>query len=284
MKLFLECIPCVLKQALEASQKVTDDERIHAEVMEEALKIAADYKSYRNAPEMARDIHQVLKKKTGNPDPYKAVKDEHLETAKGLYSYLKDFLDGKEDRLLWALKIAATGNNLDAAIYSDIQLEKQIEVEVAKPFAINDYDTLKSKLASAKKALILGDNTGETVFDKILLEELEKLPLDEIHYAVKEEPIINDATILEAEASDIHHHAKIISTGCNVPGLLLDEASDAFLKVFREADIVISKGQGNFETLSDQEGIFFLLKVKCPMVSKMIGSPVGEYVLKCQKV
>lgn len=277
MELFLECIPCVLKQALDAAKKITDDENIHVAVMEEALKIASNFRDYRNAPQMARDIHQVLKELTGNPDPYREVKDEHLATAKSLYGFLKDYLDRQEDRLLWALKMAAIGNNLDAAIYSEVRLEKLIEGELEKPFALNDYRTLKSRLALAKKVLVIGDNTGETVFDKLLMEELEGL---EIHYAVRHEPIINDATILEAEASDIHHVATIVSSGCNAPGLLLEEASEEFLALYKEADVIISKGQGNFEALSEEDDVFFLLKVKCPMVSRLIGSQVGNYVLK----
>ncbi len=124
--------------------------------------------------------------------------------------------------------------------------------------------------------LIIGDNAGETIFDKVLIEELLNL---EIIYAVRSGPIINDATIEDVELAGLNRQVRLISTGCDAPGVIRTECSQEFLKIFDEADIVISKGQGNYETLSEEEReIFFLLKVKCPVIAKHIGVDSGDYV------
>ena len=128
MKLFLDCVPCMLRQALEASRIVTDDIEIQDKVVEETMKILWNYKSYRNSPDLAREIHQIIKTQTGNIDPYSKIKENDLEAAKNIYPYLKEFLNCKDDRTYWALKIAATGNNIDAAVYKDINLTKCIEI------------------------------------------------------------------------------------------------------------------------------------------------------------
>ena len=224
-------------------------------------------------------MHQIVKKYTGIKDPYKAVKEKNISAAKEIYPLLKHFLYKKKERLYWALKIAATGNIIDSAIYSDIDLQNCIGQELEKEFSICDIEKLESKLKHAKNLLIIGDNAGETVFDRVLIEDLLRL---DITYAVRSEPIINDATIEDARASGLDCSTRLISSGCNAPGMILDECSEEFLNIFNNADVIISKGQGNYETLSDQKReIFFLLKAKCPVISSKLGINVNEYVFKC---
>ncbi len=143
---------------------------------------------------------------------------------------------------------------------------------------IFDIEQFEDRLKHAKTLLIIGDNAGETVFDRVLAEDFSHL---DITYAVRSEPVINDATVEDARASGLDRCAGIISTGCNIPGLILEECSEEFLNIFNNADIVISKGQGNFETLSAQKReMFFLLKAKCPVVSKDLGVDINDYVFK----
>lgn len=137
---------------------------------------------------------------------------------------------------------------------------------------------MEYKLKKAKSLLIIGDNAGETVFDRVLIEDFLNL---NITYAVRSEPIINDATIEDAYASGLEKCATLISTGCNAPGVILDECNEEFLNIFNNADIIISKGQGNYETLSEEKKeIFFLLKAKCPVISEKLGVSVNDYVFK----
>lgn len=198
--------------------------------------------------------------------------------ALSIYPKLKQLVESKEDRLYWALKAGAIGNVLDSAICSGYDIEGSIDVELDKPFAVCDAAILNPQLETAKSLLVIGDNTGETVFDCLLLEQLPNLDLT---YAVRSAPIINDATIDEAQASGLGQYARIVSTGCDAPGVLLDECSKAFLDIFYGADIVISKGQGNYETLSDcDRDIYFLLKAKCPVLSGLLDVGLNEYVFK----
>ena len=278
MKIFLDCLPCILRQVLEASRMATDKPEIQESIMEKSVKILADYKSYKCSPEIVRDMHRIVKDLTGVSDPYKTVKERDMNAAKKAYPFLKQYLEQKQNKLYWALKIAATGNIIDSAIYSNINIESCIEEELVKKFSLCDINTFEEELKTAKNILIIGDNAGETVFDRVLLEHLSAY---KITYAVRSEPIINDATLQDAYDSDLNDDADIIATGCGAPGAIPDEYSPKFLTVFRSADIVISKGQGNFEALSDcQRSVFFLLKAKCSMIADKLNVNLNDYIFK----
>ena len=278
MKIYLECLPCFLKQVLEASRLATERTDLHEIIMKETIGIIGDYERFRYSPEVGKVMHQIVKKHTGNKDPYEQIKKENIENALELYPSLKHFLYKKEERLYWALKIAATGNTIDSAIYHNINIKKNVENEIEEKFSICDIDKLKSILKHAKNLLIIGDNAGETVFDKILVENL--LHLD-ITYAVRNNPIINDATYEDAIASGLGNCTKIVKTGCDAPGLILDECNDEFIKIFKNADIVISKGQGNYEALSDTDrDLFFLLKAKCNVIANKLNVNINDYIFK----
>lgn len=277
LKIQLDCMPCFLRQVLEAARMNTKDEDIQKEILIESTKIITRIDQYKTAPEVARDIHKLVKKYIGIDDPYKELKRKCIETAEKIYPDMKHFLHKQEDRLHWALKISSVGNVMDAAIYGDKSIKENFVEEFDKDFKICEIEKLKKHLKKAKTLLIIGDNAGETVFDRVLIEELLQL---DITYAVRSEPIINDTTVKEAHDSKLHHGAKIIPTGCNAPGVIIDECSEEFKQIYNSADIIISKGQGNYETLSDESrGIFFLLKAKCPVIAKNIGVEVNDYVL-----
>lgn len=278
MDIFLDCLPCFLRQVLDASRMATGCIELQEAIMKDAIALISDYSKYRYSPEVGREMHQIVKKHTGVFDPYKEIKRKNIETALKIYPLLKHFLFRKSERLYWLLKIAAVGNVMDSAIYKNIDIEDCFERELEREFSVSDIEQFENRLKHAKSLLIIGDNAGETVFDRVLAEDF--LYLD-ITYAVRSEPIINDATIEDARASGLDHCTRLISTGCNAPGLILDECSEEFLNIFNNADIVISKGQGNYEALSAQKrGIFFLLKAKCPVISDKLGVDVNDYVFK----
>jgi len=277
MEIFLDCLPCMFRQALEASRMATDKLDLQERIMEDSIKILSDYKNYKSSPDIAKAIHHVVKKTTGVYDPYEKIKKRDVAAAKKAYSMLECFLQKKQNDLYWALKIAATGNIIDCAINNNINLEDCIEEELEKEFSVCDLELFENKLKTAKSLLIIGDNAGETVFDCILAQHLSFL---DVTYAVRSEPIINDATVETAYASGLGDCTKIISTGCNAPGAILEECSTEFLNIFNSADIIISKGQGNFEALSEGKQIFFLLKAKCPVISQKLGVDLNQYVFK----
>lgn len=253
----------------------TDDIDKQEEIVTDAINILSNYKSYACSPDLAMAMHGMVKAKTQTADPYRKIKDADIQAALKLYPQLKDFLKQKNNSLYWALKIAATGNNIDSAIYQNIDINRCVDQELKKDFGKCDLPLLQERLKTAHTILIIGDNAGETVFDKLLVQTL--LPIN-IIYAARNEPILNDATVQDARDSGLDECASIISTGCNAPGAILKQCSDEFLTAFREADIVISKGQGNYEALSDCEReVFFLLKAKCPMIAERLGVDLNEY-------
>lgn len=279
MDIMLDCLPCLLKQSLDAVRKTTNDERVHKKVVLKTAELLSKYKEFECSPALCREIHNIVKQETGNSDPYFEIKQKDLAAAKRLYTSLNEFLSKKEDTLYWALKVGATGNNLDSAVYSNVDIKKCVGEELEKEFALCNTEAFKEKLKTAKSMLIIGDNTGETVFDKVMIEHLPKNL--KVFYAVRNSPVINDVTEKEAIDSGLHKVATIISSGCNSPAAILSECSDEFLKIFNSADIIISKGQGNFEALSEEKGnLFFLLKAKCSAIAKKIGVPLGSYIFK----
>lgn len=278
MELLIDCIPCLLRQSLEAARIATDKAGIHNKIMKETIKLLSDYDKYKNSPQLAKEIHKLVKNETGSPDPYLQVKQRDLQAAKDLYPFLKEFLQSKENSIYWALKVAATGNNLDAAVYSDLELEKCVNIELEKEFTLCDLDIFTEKLHRAERILIIGDNTGETMFDRVMVESF---PDAIITYGVRNEPIINDVTEKEAVESGLNMVARVISTGCGTPGTILADCSDEFIDIYNKSDIIISKGQGNFEGLSGEKGnLFFLLKAKCPAIASKFHVNVNDYIFR----
>ncbi len=282
MKLYLDCLPCFLRQVLEASRMVTKDVNLHKKILKESIEVIKNFENFKTPPELARRIHSIVKSYAKNPDPYKEIKNKSIKMAKQLYTPLKDFLNKQQDRLYWALKISAVGNVMDYGVYSNVNLKDILEKELMQNFAMCDLQAFKDLLKSSKTILFIGDNAGETVFDKILIEELKGY---KIFYAVRGVPIINDATLEDAFASGLNECAEVISTGCSLPGIDFKECRKEFLEVFNQADIVISKGQGNYESLSEinKNGLFFLLKIKCPVIASHIGISVNNYIFKMQR-
>ena len=136
--------------------------------------------------------------------------------------------------------------------------------------------------ANAQDILYLADNAGEIVFDRLLIEQL---PMQKITVVVKGFPIINDATMEDAVAAGLTEIVSVIDNGSDAPGTILEICSDAFVSRFEQADLIITKGQGNYETLSDiDKNIYFILKAKCPVIASDLGCPIGQMVLINKRV
>lgn len=283
MQVSLDCLPCQLRQILEAARLATNHTEKQEQIMKDALQLSLDYKSFSESPEMGRALQQIIVKHTGVLDPYKEIKDENIKEALKLYPMLQRFVAKQDKKLYWALKTAATGNIIDSAVYSDINIEDSVINGLEKEFAICNIERLEKELKQAKNVLIIGDNAGETVFDRILIAQFAHL---DTTYAVRSGPAINDATLEDAHASGLDECSRLISTGCNVPGVILDECSKEFLDIFCGADIVICKGQGNYESLSEynKRSMFFLLKAKCSVLARLLGVSINDYVFKWNNI
>jgi hypothetical protein len=270
-----------LRQALEATKMSTINEITRENSLREVMIYLLNEQWTKILPELGTNVHRIVKRMTGNIDPYNRLKEKYNYMALELYPKLESIVEKSEDPLLAAVKIAIAGNVIDFGPKVDINLEKEIENVLGNELAINDIDQLKKSALKSRKVLYLADNAGETVFDRILIEELLKRNV-EVTYAVKDAPILNDATFRDAETAGITQITKVISIGTDCTGVLLKECSKKFLEEFDNTSLIISKGQGNYESLNDIEHkeIFFLLKIKCPIIAEDIEVETGSTILK----
>jgi uncharacterized protein with ATP-grasp and redox domains len=277
MKTHLDCIPCFVKQALFAARAAVDDEKKIKEVLDRIGLLISKVPLHHSPPETSREIYGIVREVTGVDDPFVKLKAESLKKALALYPWLKERVAASKDPLETAVRLAIAGNVIDFGANPDFELEADVQAILQTEPAINHYSTFKEELRSADEVLYIGDNAGETVFDKVLVEEMAK----SVVYIVRDRPIINDTTIDDAVNSGLHEVAKVVSSGWDGPGVSLKSGSEAFLRHYRGADLIISKGQGNYETLSTQQSpIFYLLKAKCPVIARNLGVKQGDTVIK----
>lgn len=293
MKTYLECIPCFFKQAIEAARFAGASKRTQKKILDELSKVIPKISLDASPPEMGRTIYGLVEKLTNKNDPFKRVKKKSNRTALRLYGKLKKRMQHCRDRLLAAVELAIAGNIIDYGIQNTINVDKEIKKILSQEHRaikgessssrLFNYPKFKSKLRKAKTILYIGDNAGEIVFDKILIEEIKRLYKNKrIIYAVKGRPIINDALIEDAYQCEIDKMVEVVSTGLGIPGTKLSLCSKKFRKIFKKADMIISKGQGNFESLSEQKKpVCFLFVAKCPVVAKDVKCKIGDVILLC---
>ncbi len=276
MKTYLECIPCFLIQALRAGRLAgLDDPSIYNMLVELGGRIK-DIPMDSPPPLTAIGIYDLINQHLGDDDPFKKVKEESTKAALALYPRLKKDISDSDDPIGLALRLAIVGNVIDFGAPGQFDLEAEVEGILEQPFGRWEEEEFNRALSSADWILYLGDNTGETVFDRLLIETLDQ----PVTYVVRGGPIINDATMEDAVAAGIDKVAKVISSGYRAPGTILERSSEELRDLFERAPLIISKGQGNFETLSEVKGrLFFLLKTKCPVVARHLGTKVGDMVL-----
>ncbi|MCD6531874.1 DUF89 family protein [bacterium] len=282
MRSYLECIPCFMSQALRAAKIAQlDDERTLKLLRIVGGKIK-DIQLSDPPPKTGKMIYSLVAEISGKRDPYEEVKREHIEFALRMLPFMQGYIDDAQDPIDAAMRVAAAGNIIDLGARKTVEnVHKVLEDALTLKHRRWDIDQLKSALADARKILVLGDNAGETVFDFAMMRTLRRVyPGAEIFFSVRGGPTINDATYEDAVRSRIDEVAAIISTGSDAPGILMDEVSTEFLEIFNSADVVISKGQGNYETLNDaSRPIFFVMTVKCEVVARHLNLPEGSSVL-----
>ena len=277
MKTYLDCFPCFLNQALRAARIATDDQQKIKMVLDEVGMMLQNISLESTPPESGRLIYQKVHEITGNPDPYREVKRRSTKEALSLYPYMKRLVEKSHDGLLTAIRMAIAGNVIDFGPNRPFDMKNEIETILSKKFSICDYHQFKKTLDKSGRILYIGDNAGECVFDRVLVETLNR----PVTYVVRGKPIINDATHEDARQAGMDDVADLMSSGTDAPGTILETCSDAFMGVYNDAELIISKGQGNYEALSNEKKpIFFMLKAKCRVLAEDMGLQVGDIVLK----
>ena len=259
---------------------VTDDESVHERVVRGVLRLASEMDLNESPPAMGQRIHRLIRQTTNKRDPYQLVKEQSNRFALQLLPWMRQKVLEATNRFQMAVRLAVAGNILDFGVqprFEEDRVMSLIDKTLREAIDTNAVKRLQADLKSANRVLYIADNAGETVFDRLLIEQM---PRQKLTFVVRGSPVINDATMADARACGLTEVAEIIDNGSDAPGTILADCSPDFRERFAQADLVISKGQGNYETLSDQDGVmWFLLKAKCPVIARDIGCPVGEVVL-----
>ena len=282
MRSHLECVPCFFAQAVRAARLAGLHEAAARQLLDELGQLLPTFDASLPPPQNAAFLYRRLAELSGLEDPFAEIKREHTELALSLEPTLRAAAAGRDDPVDAWVRLAAAGNILDVGALAEIgDVEARLEEALEAEHPCWQIDLLKQALGGARTLLVVGDNAGETVLDRLLIEALlAEWPGLEVRYAARGGPIINDATEEDARAAGLHHHATIVSTGSALPGVVLTEASDEFRRLFETVDVVVAKGQGNFETLCEsRREVFFVLTVKCRVVARHLGLPLGASVL-----
>ena len=279
MKTHFDCIPCMLNGLISLFKKGLIEEKYQETVIKEVLTYYANI-DYSESPLLTnRNLHRVIRKIANNPDPYKKLKDNMNKEAVKYCEKYKDLVLESDNPFDKALRLAVAGNIIDFGPGHSIEIEKTIEKILNEDFAVDDSLELFNDIKKAQNILYLGDNTGEIVFDKFFLEVIGR---NDITFVVRNSPILNDATMEDVKLFGIDKLVKVITNGDDAPGTLLEFTSPEFKELFDKADLIISKGQGNFEGLSEvkNKNIYFLLMIKCHIVAEDLGLKKGDYIVK----
>jgi len=283
MKVYYQCAPCFLRQAREALDMATNDDALKLEIMEHLTQILGEnFHKDIASNQIGTKIHRTIKMETGNEDPYNIQKEKCNQIAQQFLPAIRKIL--KEDNSLKNyLKAAITGNIIDfGALGLEADIGTLIDDNMKKDLAIDHSPELEEELKKANKVLYLADNIGEIVFDKLLIEKLNEHQI-EMTMALKEKPILNDACIPDAQEIELDKVCKLTSTGTDSIGIIYNESSSEFKHKFKEADLVIAKGLGNYEGLDEldlrDKPVFCLFHVKCRPIALNIGVGVGDNVV-----
>jgi hypothetical protein len=272
MDAHLDCGPCVLRQAIDATRQTDADERTEKRVLRQVAGEVSEMDFDDTPMTLASQAQQVVQTKTGVADPFEEVKAVSNDEVLELYPAFEEDLRQAEDRLATAVRLAIAGNVIDVGPGHDIDIEATVGEVLDQSFAIDDLASLRADLAEATDVLYLADNAGEIVLDRLLIEQLDA----DVEVVVKDQPFLNDVTAADARAAGIDEVADLRTRGSDGVGTV----TPAFERRLREADVVISKGQGNYELFSDADpSIYFLFMVKCSVVADDVGAPEGSIVL-----
>lgn len=283
MRLKPDCIICNLNIVLRTLKIINKDEEFLFRNMKKAVDSISLVNIEQFPPELGGIVYKTIIESTEVRDPYKHIKRKQNDLIlRNYYNFRKSVLNSKNP-LFEAVRLAIIGNVIDFGINKVIDFTKDIKDSLEKEIFINDYHLFKKELEFSKKILYIGDNSGEIVFDKLLITQIKETYSDKkIIFVCRGAPIINDVLIEDALQVGIDKYVKLMSSGMKLPGTILKYANKDFVNELRNSDLVIAKGQGNFEGMEEEaiENIFFLLKAKCNVVADYLRCNIGDLVIK----
>ncbi len=289
MLLEADCIPCILRMSVAALRQMPLDEISIRELSTEILEIPAlrglDWN--RTSAEVIEDIWRKIVKKTGSSDPLRSAKSNQNKKVLDLYPDLQQMVNEAVDPLYMAVKLAILGNSLDLMVAdSAVIFENSIKSRVDLPLALEIYSAFEQQLRTSKRLVYFGDNAGEIVFDKLLIETMIELYSPEIVFVVRSVPTLNDATLRDTRSIGLDKIVQVVENGIDgpLPGTILNRSSNEVNDLVRRSDLIISKGGGNFDTLDEerehlQKKISFLLLSKCEPYYRHFGIEIYQPII-----
>jgi uncharacterized protein with ATP-grasp and redox domains len=279
MRVHLDCFPCFLKQSLIALRLGTADKALQEIILKSVLEDIRSADTSKPPAFTTTFIHRRIRQMLGK-DPFGEIKSEYNQVALKLYPSLKVAVEESPDPLRTAARLAIAGNVIDFGIFTSVDIAGTIRRALDGQLAVDDYGLFRDALSTSDEILYLTDNAGEIVFDRLLIEVLVSSG-KKVKAVVKGSPVINDSTREDAVESGLTDVCEVIDNGSEAVGTMLDWTSPSFKQKFKDAQLIVSKGQGNFETLTGSEKkIFFLFQSKCDVVSKELGLSIGSMLLK----
>ncbi len=281
MKATTECIPCYLKQVHSAITAIISDEaeidRLMKRVLPYIIGTSLALTPAENSTIILREVNKLL----NTQDPFYQQKRHCNQIALQWEEELNSCLERSSDRLRTAIKLSVVGNVIDLGIKEKVDIGATFKSIFEEGFVLDDSDRLIEVVKSGKKKLLfIGDNAGEIAFDKVLVKELLRNQ-NQVVYVVKGGAILNDALMEDAQEVGMTRLCRVIDTGSDWVGVVEKHTSQEFMRAYHEADVIISKGQGNYETLTEMErGVFHILKAKCDVIARDLGVWRGKMVCK----
>jgi len=275
-----DCIVCMFRQALNTARLVSDDPELHLKVLARVAETVPGIAMDRTPANLSQPAYEIVSELTGSRDPYAEQKRLNNTAALEVLPDVAAMVAAAQDPLDAALHAAVAGNVIDLGIGHAFDIERDIAELMHRDFAVNAIEDFRRDIGPARKVLYLGDNAGEIVFDTLLVTEIIKSGAEAV-FTVKSGPIINDATMADAEAVGMTQLVPVMETGAADIGVDWRNVSDEFREAFESADVIVAKGHGNFETCNERgENIYFLLKAKCAMVAEELGVKLGDIVFR----
>lgn len=276
----LECLPCLVRQAKEMALMTTGDVRLQKRIMRNVLSFMSGADLDRSPPEIMQGVGEVVTSVTGVSDPYREIKAVHTRAALDMLPRMDEIILEAPDPFIAGLKLAIAGNIIDLGAKQRVsgdEITNTLHEALHFPVRGMEPMELKSRIHAAERVLYLTDNAGETVFDRKFLEHF---PAGRTVVAVRGGPALNDATMEDARAAGLHTVAELVSNGSAAPATVLSDCSREFRELAHAADVIVAKGQGNYESLSSSDlPVHFLFRVKCELVAGHCGFPMGSLVL-----
>jgi uncharacterized protein with ATP-grasp and redox domains len=276
MKTYIDCIPCFISHSLNVAKMTGRNSEEQREILRQTLAMAASLDFEKSPPAMAKKIHAIIRQITGVDDAYVKIKDESTAFALEMLPFLRHEVEKSEHPFETAIRLVIAGNIIDFGTDHNFNLNSVHQIiadSLKQQIDINAIERLHRRVMESDRILYIADNCGEIVFDRLLIEQYR----GKITLAVRGNPILNDATRREAEMSGMNEFVDIIDTGDSIPGVILENCSDEFKDHFANSDLIISKGQGNFETLHETDRpVFFLFMTKCQVIARLLNSEMGS--------